>query len=216
MVSINNIDSKGRNQNDGTSGLGQASLTPAPTQRSLLQLMFVYPTLAISLFGAIPAYFEKFQAWKADENQDRYQVLKSRNDKFERNIDCLKQPANAVETKTNGRVEFTVCDATGDLYVKFVWGTSSDQSRIDFISKADLPRRDGHTGSNWELIPSAKAQMTQFVQNSRETIVCQKFIREGLLLQHVRTPAGACFEQTLNTYRGMVESRRQIPCGRPC
>jgi hypothetical protein len=216
MVSTKNLDFDSPGQNNGSSVVGEASSNPALTQRSLLQLIFVYPTLVISMFGAVPAYLEKFQAWKADENHDRYQVLKSRNEKFERNIDCLKQPANAVETKMNGRVEFTVCDATGDLYVKFVWGTSSDQSRIDFISKADLPRTAGHAGSAWELISSANAQVNQFAQISRETVMCQKFVREGLLLQHVRTPSGTCFEQTLNTYKGLIESRRQIPCERPC
>lgn len=202
---------------------------PAPegSRSSLLHMVILYPTLAVALLNAAPTLFEKFQAWqKGLEQQELYPALE-RNRLITKNMDCMMAPINWVDTTVDLRVDATICHKTGDILVRMTW--ASNRQFMDVVSsdairaRADREvRASAHSGSAGGWISAAMAAVPQLHElqspqiEQAEQVICQRWIREGRLLQRVKTQAGACFDQILDTFRGLVESRQSAPCNPQC
>ena len=47
-------------------------------------------------------------------------------------------------------------------------------------------------------------------------VLCQRWVKKGTLLRRVRDPNGQCFDETIDTYKGIVISREPAPCDSDC
>jgi hypothetical protein len=196
------------------------------SRSSLLHMVVLYPTLAVALINAAPTLFEKFQAWqKGVQQQELYPALE-RNRLITKNMDCMMAPINWVDTTADVRVDATICHKTGDILVRMTW--ASNRQFMDVVSSDAIRARADKEGGTaqagplggWISTAVASVPQPQELQQPQieqaEQVICQRWIREGRLLQRVKTQAGACFDQVLDTFRGLVESRQPAPCNPQC
>lgn len=47
-------------------------------------------------------------------------------------------------------------------------------------------------------------------------VLCQRWVKEGILLRRVRDQNGQCFDEIINTYKGTIISREPAPCDSNC
>lgn len=183
------------------------------------QQFLIYPALVIALIGAVPNYWDKYQAWAKGVEQDELKAALRRNALYQDNLECLKVAPQWVETKNRMRVDATICDETGDLVVTYAWGKDFEVRATEFVSKRDLQGHEGRvakTASGGWLSTAHAAVLPVEIAQAQEQIICQRWLQEGRLLQRLRTAHGTCIDQIVNTYKGMVESRRPAPCDPQC
>jgi hypothetical protein len=177
--------------------------------------MVVYPTLAVTLLTAVPTYMEKFEAWRSGIQRQELSAAKERNRLITKNMDCMLAPIDWVSTANKTRVDATICYNTGDILVRLNWGT--DKQFMDVVSNdriREVAESERHAGI---FISSAHAApgLPPEPISAQEQVICQRWVSGGRLLQRLQTPRG-CFDQVLNTYSGVVESRQTAPCSSAC
>jgi hypothetical protein len=185
--------------------------------------MLVYPTLAVTLITAVPTYFEKFEAWRKGVEHQELAAAKERNRLIAKNMGCMLAPIDWVSTANSTRVDATICYETGDILVRLNWGGGNEQF-MDIVSNdriREAAAQERRAGLFMAAAYAAAARapeppvVGQAQAQAQERVICQRWISDGHLLQRVQTPKG-CFDQVLNTYRGVVESRQAAPCTNPC
>lgn len=182
------------------------------------QWLLVYPTLAVTLVTAVPTYFEKFKASRIGVAQQELARAIERNRLINKNIDCMLAPIDWVETANRTRVDATICYNTGDILVRMSWG--KDNQFMDVVSndgiRAAAEKEEKQRASS-ALISTANAAPGRIEGPfaAQEQVICQRWLAEGRLLQRIQSPEG-CFDQIVNTYSGVVESRQPAPCSTQC
>jgi len=194
-----------------------ATSNPAapPGKQPWWQLFLVYPTLAVTLVTALPTYMEKLEAWNKGVEQQELTAAKERNRLITKNFECMQSPIDWVSTANSTRVDGTICYKTGDILVRINWG--DDNEFMDIVSNDRIRQAFEHERTAGIFISEANAQEVPRprLTASSEQVICQRWIADGRLLQRVQATQG-CFDQVLNTYRGVVESRKPSACSKQC
>ncbi|CAM5783920.1 hypothetical protein [Rhizobacter fulvus] len=201
--------------NGSANSAADQKVPPAPGKQPWWQVMVVYPTLAVTLVTAIPTYAEKFEAWRKGLERQELTAAKERNRLITKNMDCMLAPIDWVNTANKTRVDATICYNTGDILVRLNWG--ADQQFMDVVSN-DRIRAAAESEKRASLFLSsayAASGEQQGFPNAQEQVICQRWLSDGHLLQRIQTTHG-CFDQVLNTYRGVIQSRQPAPCSPQC
>lgn len=83
------------------------------------QWAFVYPTLVISLFGAIPTALQHYKAWRLQVDYNEVARVEEQHKLWERNADCLTSKGiYEVDAWDGSIVGVTLCK-TGDALLRY-------------------------------------------------------------------------------------------------
>ncbi len=196
----------------------------APTEehrKPFWQFFFLYPALLVALIGAIPTYWDKYQSWRLNVEKGKSSWAIKQNALWRKNMECSMSPFEWVQTSDNTLVDATICHASGDIFVRFQLPQGGQA--LAFVSKEELTAevtRDGggaaKVGVADLLMSSAYAQSSSGGSSSGAgRVLCQRWLSDGRLMRRISTAQG-CFDQFVNTYRGVVEQQTPAPCTQQC
>lgn len=191
---------------------------PATGIKRWWQWLLLYPTFAVAVLGAVPTYWDKYQAQKLGVESGRSAWALRQTELWKRNMECSAAPFEWVQTADNTKVDATICHTTGDIFVRFLLAQGGQV--LAFVSKDELTGGGKAEGAKMALsdllLPTAHAATPLSVSSGQpETVLCQRWIADGRLLRRVSTPQG-CFDLVVNTYKGVVESSTSAPCNPRC
>lgn len=214
----------GNKQNNGNSSKPNAakdgSGSPGESRRPIWQWLLLYPTLAVSVIGAVPTFADAIKSLIRDVPIGKSADAEEQRRLWEVNFECSRthQPTS-LKTPQSIEIASIICD-TGDVLLtgkrpdwpapKFRWVSAKDlaptaaqsenhSSLLSFISSAEAAEPPHITLAQW---------------GGGQTI-CQRWVGNGMLMQRIYAPPQGCFDQVINTYNGMVVSRSPAPCT-PC
>ena len=100
-----------------------AEPTPAPatpTPRTTLQMLILYPTLAASLFAAVPRVWEEVKALRLGVARSELQLVEEQRRLWEKNLPCIQeQGIYEVDGPYGIVMRVTLCSATGDTLLRY-------------------------------------------------------------------------------------------------
>ncbi len=197
-----------------------AAPSPAPNgvPNRWWQWLLIYPALAISVLTAAPKWVDGALAAANNIGDRSYADAKLQSELWAKNLPCAAEPSNYVPTKSNLKIDATVCDS-GDIFVR---AATADDAQPQYFW-LPLNKILGKDGSPRSLFSSAAAAepdgawrrndggLLQKVQNT----LCQKFVDSRHIVRRVRTPKG-CSDLTVDTFTGRVISTRAVACVAKC
>ena len=183
------------------------------------QWFIVYPTIATSFFAAVPTVTNYWKSFTLDVKPVEVSDAETQNKLWVKNAACLINGKGlSIKTPQAFEVAATVC-ANGDILLAGRRADSQDQ-RQRWVPLSDVvpplaPTADAHVDL-FSLIPSAMAGERHLTMSAQvEKVLCQRWVSQGMLLQRVETSNG-CFDQVVNTFKGVVVSRQAAPCAPQC
>jgi len=91
-----------------------------PTPKTTLQLMILYPTLLLSLIGAVPTVVKEIKAWHLGVEAAKLPLIQEQDELWKRNLDCVTQAASwEVDGPKRMTVKITLCKSTGDALLRY-------------------------------------------------------------------------------------------------
>jgi hypothetical protein len=209
------MDKENENQNQPAT----ASESKPESPRRWWQWFLVYPGLVVAILGAVPTYMEAFNSYTLDVPFGRSFDAREQNRLWQENFEC-SQKANFATTINKKKVEIgsVVCES-GDVLLRGrrpEW----DRPQLRWVSWDEVaPSNKSNKSASvlFEIFAQAyasEAERTLLAQNP-SSVLCQRWIGPGQLLQRIGTPAG-CFDQIINTYNGWVVGSRPAPCNPNC
>lgn len=185
------------------------------------QWILVYPAIVLGVIGAIPTAIEAVKSYRYGVPIFSSYEAEKQNELWVRNSDCLKDvELSPVKTKSNVEISTVVC-ASGDVLLvgkRPEWALPQKRwiAWSDIAPDSSQVRTTGNTFIR--LFPQANAAEPieiQIAQLGPMTVICQRWVANGLLLQRIGTPQG-CVDQVVNTYNGWVVSSNPAPCDPLC
>jgi hypothetical protein len=215
----------------------------AKQPRAWWQWLFLYPATAAALLTAVPSWTDKFREVYHDLSGTSTTIAEAlaRQDRINRNMSCLASPEIWVPAD-NMSVDGTICDS-GDILIRLV--THDGKKALDIFETSrmlaqDPPRTASAAAQIGRLFaltaearqieperveawlteapladPPADPKSTDLAQQGFAITLCQRYLDDRMLQRHVQV-GGACFNETLDTYTGIVVSRKQVPCNNSC
>ncbi len=182
------------------------------------QWFIVYPTIATSFFAAIPTVSNYAKSLSLGVNAAEVSDAEAQNKLWIKNADCLLNTKGlSIKTPQAFEVAATVC-ANGDILLAGK-RADSDSQRLRWVPISDVvPPLASATAKVdlFSLIPAAMASERRSTMSAQAgQVICQHWVGQGMLLQRVSTPSG-CFDQVVNTFKGVVVSRQNAPCTPQC
>jgi len=98
-----------------------ADETPAqaPAPRTTLQMLILYPTLAASLFAAVPRVWEEVKALRSGVARSELQLVQEQERLWQRNLECIQaQGTWEIDGPHGIVVRVTLC-ASGDTLLRY-------------------------------------------------------------------------------------------------
>jgi hypothetical protein len=83
------------------------------------QLFIVYPTLATSLFAAVPTVWHEMKAWRLGVASSQLQLVAEQQRLWERNVACLTEKGVYEVDGPDGLVVGVTLCATGDALLRY-------------------------------------------------------------------------------------------------
>ena len=208
-------------ENDVVKPTGEKSSKAAKSPIKWWQWVLVYPSLIIGVMGAIPTMIEAVKAYQYDVPIFTSAAAERQLSLYKRNADCLTGAALVpIITKSNVEIATLVCDSGDVLLMGKRPGWRYPQQR--WVSWDEIA--PDSTGQEFSfnlfqgIISSAHANEEggiQVAQWGPTTIICQRWVGNGLLLQRIYATRG-CFDQVVNTYNGWIVNRVWAPCHPQC
>lgn len=188
--------------------------SPSRRQRKWWQWLLMYPSLLIAIISAIPTFIEIYDSHKLGVPFGFGKAAKQQNEVWERNFECVrKEDFHDVVTRHNVKVGTIVCPS-GDVLLRAE--APKSPIRLKWLDLSTF-RLDKRSSIN-RLIGEAVA--AELSENERlahaPDVLCQRWVKKGILLRRVRDPNGQCFDETIDTYKGIVISRLPAPCDSNC
>lgn len=186
------------------------------------QWLLMYPTLVATVLAAIPTLIEAYNStikYKVPYGQSS--AAKEQDVIWMKNIDCLKDaPYEPMVTSSNLQVDGTICKS-GDVLIE-IRSPDREGSIYHWVGVEAILNRTGTIdkllGSRLSL--TSEAHATNVDANagadSDYTVLCQKYLQPGKVLRRISLPNKGCFDQTINTYTGAVESTTPATCSNKC
>lgn len=184
-----------------------------PTSKPLWQWVLMYPTLIVSLFGALPTFRDAAEAFYRDTTVSELNDGRRQGQLWSRNIECLSQPGFAHRTTPEKfEIGAAVCP-TGDVLVHirspqakefYRWIAFSTVSS-DAGGLATLLLGEAHAAS---LPPLVLAQ-------SDQRVICQRNTGGGQIVRRIQSGA-ACVDEFIDTATGRLLRRVPARCDASC
>jgi hypothetical protein len=182
----------------------------ARTAASRWQWMLLYPSLVATLLSAVPSWLDHIQAANIGVKTSDLAQAKEQKRLWETNLDCTRaQEIQRIRTSHNTEVGAQVCPS-GDVLVQ-LRRPSADQTIFRWVSARTLEQE-----ASLLFHPAAAyaAPGETVVAQLPQSVVDQRWLREGMLKQRVRQ-GGGCVDLVINTYTGAVHSQMPVSCSSP-
>ena len=178
------------------------------------QWLLIYPTLAISLMGSIPTFYELYSARSMGVEYGTVKQAKQQKDMWQKNMECTAAPFDWLTTPTNTLVDATIC-RSGDVLVRV---KSPDQQQFYRWVPVDSIASDPKTVSFslFGKVYAATSTAESYDNQSGISVLCQRWVGDGHLLRRIYVPNQGCYDEVVNTYSGAVVSSRPAPCNNQC
>lgn len=176
--------------------------------------ILVYPTLIISLVGAIPSFIDRYQAYKKGVPHQTLWVATEQERLWEKNFDCAKNvPPHVFTTVSNASVNVIGCPS-GDILVK-VQKPDGPNEFFRWIEFNNALTQTSYLspGVREAFAASQNPPLDQLAQ-SGTTVICQRRDANGFIVRIIQFPNGSCEEEVINPFTGAVVSRKSAPCTR--
>ena len=172
------------------------------------QWFLVYPTLLISLMGALPEasrIIETGAAWgETVQAQEQHEMWKS-------NFNCTKTVTPVTIHNVHNIVVSSLVCPSGDILITgqrpedkdptFMWVSLDNVLAGDTSSMLDIfPKAYAYTGTNYQ---------------SPYRIICQRWVSRSVMYTRIHT-GGMCYDQYFDTYLNVVTSSNTVNCNSPC
>lgn len=177
------------------------------------QWVLLYPTLFISLFASIPTFYEAYYAVKVGVSFGESKKAIEQKDFWNKNLSCKIAPLESVITPNNTKVDVTICE-TGDVLIKVF--KPEGENAYEWVGVDSVGTK---MAFNAGLIKTAYADVIRsekILLASNGTVLCQKSLGSGKILRRISVPGQGCFDEIINAYTGLVESKRPAPCDSQC
>ena len=180
------------------------------TPRTWWQWILVYPTLAITLVSAIPTFLQLYRSLTMDVPYSKVASAINQDTLWKRNSQCLAaRQIEGFTTSQGSNISLLEC-ANGDLLVVLPKG-------LHWIAAEEIQVKKAQASIMFrEAFASDRGMDHQLVAQGSRTVICQRWLRDGLLLLRVRYSNGQCFDEVINTYTGAVVSSTIAPCDPNC
>jgi len=177
--------------------------------RRLWESLLASALLAAAI-GAIPQYGNWILALRRGVPANAVQIADEDTRLWEKNAQCaLDGHPQTVASNSTVQVSAIVCP-NGDILLTII---KSGEKLFRWIGYA----RHGKLAL---LSPLEKATAGTAIaatsMQAPEEVICQKWIRQGLLLRRVKLPEGGCQDEVVDTYKGKVMKRSPAPCEPSC
>jgi hypothetical protein len=198
------------------------------------QWLIMYPTLVVSLVGAVPQYKDWVTALRLGVPPGSVAQAEEQQQLWEKNFECARrEEPRSVTTPTNIKVVVTPCPS-GDVLVEV--DTPDFGKNIRWIALNTFLRQafvvpgigeafaaEGHPGAynrsgsmaGGPRTASDSSRHAQFRQAS-SGVVCQKRLSNNHIIRRIRTEGGGCLDEVINPYTGQVVDSRPAPCNPSC
>ena len=180
----------------------------ARTAATWWQWMLLYPSLVATLLSAVPSWIDHIQAANIGVKTSDLAQAKEQKRLWEANLDCTRaQEIQRIRTTRDTEVSAQVCPS-GDVLVQ-LRRRSADRTVFRWVSARTLEQEASL------LFRPATAYASPgetVIAQLPQSVVNQRWLREGMLKQRVRQPGGACVDLVINTYTGSVQSQVSVAC----
>jgi hypothetical protein len=188
----------------------------ATQPRSWWQWVLVYPTLALALIQGVPGWFQWIQSRQLGVPQAEVTAAVEQHALWGKNLDCTHDVAPIAvrpEQSDDGRVEITVCPS-GDILVKIVkLGLSRPAYRWIALTRL-VAQQDARAFAPPSVFGPAPVEAGEIPASE---VLCQRVLPDGRILRRVRYPvSGQCYDEVVNPYSGVAETRQPAPCTPRC
>jgi hypothetical protein len=202
-------------ENDLETTLADPSSKGSVRPKKWWQWILLYPGLAISILGSIPTYFELADSFNFGVPYGRVFEAKEQNQLWQKNFQCSQNASfTPITNKYKVEVASTVCES-GDVLIRSKRPEWDDPVFRWISLDAIVPDGDASKlGDIFGLSSTAYASESDNFLLAK-SVICQKWIGEGQLLQRIQTASG-CQDQIINTYSGQVVSSSPAPCTPNC
>lgn len=181
------------------------------------QWLLVYPTIIISVIGAIPTFVELYKSWNRDTPFGMSRIASEENRLWKKNFECSKGEFLSVKNDFNIEVGSIIC-RSGDVLLRiqapgqqsiYRW-VGLDSLTSEKMALGNLFISSAHAGgAGGDLSPILLAQ-------TNSTVLCQRWINSWKLLRRITVQGQGCFDEIVNTYNGRIEQRNSVPCNQQC
>lgn len=172
------------------------------------QWMLLYPSLVATLLSAVPTWLDHIQAAKIGVKTSDLAQAKEQKRLWEANLDCTRaQEIQRIRTPRDTEVGAQVCPS-GDVLVQ-IRRQSGDQNIFRWVSARTLEQE-----ASLLFRPTAAYASQAVVAQVPQSVVNQRWVRQGMLKQRVRQ-GGGCVDLVINTYTGNVHSQVPVACNSP-
>jgi hypothetical protein len=182
----------------------------ARTAATWWQWMLLYPSLVATLLSAVPTWLDHIQAANLGVKTSDLAQAKEQKRLWETNLACARaQEIQRIRTTRDTEVGAQVCPS-GDVLVQLRRPTA-DQTIYRWVSARTLEQEASllfHPAAAY----ASPGEMV--VAQVPQSVVNQRWLREGMLKQRVRQ-GGGCVDLVINTYTGSVQSQVPVACNTP-
>lgn len=178
------------------------------------QWFLVYPSFAIALLGAIPQYANVIKGLIIGVSASKVPDAVLQNRLWEKNAAC--DPLLREVTTRQGIVVAVGACQSGDIQVNLQYPDGTKRIRwIPFEGLEPPPIASSLPGISTAAAQEPPASTSSPSDPGEMRVICQQRIGKAKLLRKIQSGAG-CFEEIINTYTGVIEETRPIPCDTPC
>lgn len=182
----------------------------ARTAATWWQWMLLYPSLVATLLSAVPSWIDHIQAANIGVKTSDLAQAKEQKRLWETNLACTQaQEIQRIRTTRDTEVGAQVCPS-GDVLVQ-LRRPRADQTIYRWVSARTLEQEASllfHPAAAY----ASPGEMV--VAQVPQSVVNQRWLREGMLKQRVRQGSG-CVDLVINTYTGSVNSQVAVSCSAP-
>ncbi len=174
------------------------------------QWILVYPTLVITLVSAIPTFLQLYKSVTMDVPYSKVESAVNQDTLWRKNTQCLStRQIEQVTTTQGSNISLLECP-DGDTLVVLPKGNH-------WIGAEEIQAKKAGASIMFpEVFAMEGGQKHPFIAQGSKTVICQRWLKNGLLLLRVRYSDGQCFDETINTYTGAVVSKTPAPCDPRC
>lgn len=200
-----------------------AAAAPAADARPVKwwQWIVVYPALAMSLSGNVPALMRQVEAWLKDAPADRIAQLQTQLRLLKENLPCTQEAMNRSAKMRNSNVAIgtAVCERGDVAIVAQRADVGAYPLPVIVPFEQLLPVMEAKPTAWNLLLPIASAHAQAFAPPSSPlaTVICQRPPDAGgNFLRRIRKPGGQCADVVINVYSGKLVRETPAPCAPTC
>jgi uncharacterized protein YprB with RNaseH-like and TPR domain len=181
------------------------------------QWVILYPALFLAIITAMPQWVQMVANWKSDLPLEDNGEYKEQGELYRKNLPCSTRPLDDLYVTPNKlKVDATIC-ASGDILVRMF--TPENSQKVYWLDVEKLVETKVVSILTGQAFAGELKDLT-IAQNlpqdtSQGSVICQKFIDDRNLLRVVNLN-GACFDEVVDTFRGVTVSQTPSQCRSTC